>query len=151
MVEDFNTQTCIWAGVVQLARTFPCQGKGRRFESGHPLIVNSNIMSYYFTYVLFSFKDNNFYTGFTSDLKKRIKEHKAGEVYSTKNRLPVELIYFEVCLNKYDAIHREKYLKTGHGKRFLKNRMKYFLKDFKSKDKYKNKLKEKIQSRPKLN
>lgn len=37
---------------------------------------------------------------------------------------PLELIYFEACLNKADAYRREKYLKSGMGKRYLKNRLK---------------------------
>jgi len=40
-----------------------------------------------------------FYTGYTSDLRKRLENHKKGLVPSTRNRLPVELIYFEGCKN----------------------------------------------------
>lgn len=67
------------------------------------------------------------YTGFTGDLRKRVMEHNDGKVMSTKNRLPFELIYYEGCLNEQDARAREKYLKSGMGKRYLKNRMKRFL------------------------
>jgi putative endonuclease len=79
--------------------------------------------------VLISNKDNNFYTGFTNDLKERVSLHKAGKVNATCNRLPIDLIYYEWCINKYDAIHREKYLKSGPGRKYLKNRLRYFLKD----------------------
>ncbi|MFA5188167.1 MAG: GIY-YIG nuclease family protein [Patescibacteria group bacterium] len=81
----------------------------------------------YFVYVYLSKKDLNFYTGYTSDLKKRHKEHLAGKVPSTRNRLPICLIYYECCVNKYDAIKREKFLKSGQGKRYLKKRLKNFL------------------------
>jgi putative endonuclease len=81
----------------------------------------------YYTYVLQSQKDNKFYTGFTSDLKSRFKSHNNGEVSSTKHRKPFVLVYYEACLNKEDAIHREKYLKTHYGKMFLKNRLKSYL------------------------
>jgi len=81
----------------------------------------------YYTYVLYSLKDNKFYTGYTSDLKRRFEEHCAGRVASTKNRLPLKLIYFEACLNQQDATHREKYLKTYYGKMFLHNRLKSYL------------------------
>ena len=81
----------------------------------------------YYTYVIQSAKDGNLYTGFTGDLRKRFNEHNAGKVTSTKNRGPFELIYYEACLNEQDATAREKYLKTGMGKRYLKNRMKRFL------------------------
>jgi len=47
-------------------------------------------------------------------------------VESTRNRRPLELIYSEACKNEKDTIAREKYLKTGMGKRFLKNRLKVF-------------------------
>jgi putative endonuclease len=69
-------------------------------------------------------KDGKFYTGTTSNLKKRLKEHNSGLVSSTKYRSPFELIYLEACLNKDDAYRRERYLKTGVGKRYIKNRLK---------------------------
>jgi putative endonuclease len=81
----------------------------------------------YFVYVLLSKKDNKFYTGFTSNLNERIKEHNSGKVTSTKYRTPFELVYYEACLNQEDALHREKYLKSTYGKRYIKNRLKKFL------------------------
>ncbi len=53
-----------------------------------------------------------------------MEQHNKGEVYYTKIRLPVKLVYFEACLNKSDAFRRERYLKTGMGKRYTKNRIK---------------------------
>lgn len=67
------------------------------------------------------------YTGSTCDLRKRFKEHQNGHISSTKNRGPFDLIYYEASCNEKDARIREKYLKTGMGKRYLKNRMKRFL------------------------
>ncbi len=81
----------------------------------------------YYVYVIRSQKDKRFYTGFTSDLQNRFQEHNAGRVFSTKGRGPFELIYCEACLNEQDALAREKYLKSGMGKRYLKNRLKRFL------------------------
>jgi putative endonuclease len=83
----------------------------------------------YFIYVLRSILDGKFYTGFTSDIGKRIIEHNSGKVYSTKKRIPFELMYFEFSLNINDAIHREKYLKTTYGKRYIRNRLKHYLLD----------------------
>ncbi len=83
---------------------------------------------FYFVYVLRSLKDGNLYTGYSSDVKKRFAEHNDGLNKSTKHRRPFELIYFEGAKNKYDAIHREKYLKTSYGKRYIKNRLKNYLK-----------------------
>jgi putative endonuclease len=81
-------------------------------------------MKKYFVYVLKSDFDTSWYVGFTSDLEKRISEHNAGLSYYTKRKLPWALIYYEVSFNKYDAIAREKYLKTGMGRRYIKNRLK---------------------------
>lgn len=81
----------------------------------------------YYVYVLQSEKDNLLYTGFTNDLTRRVEEHNAGFQISTKNRRPLRLIYYEWCLGKEDALAREKYLKSGMGKKFLRSRMKSYL------------------------
>ena len=74
--------------------------------------------------------DNEFYIGCTENIQKRLEEHTGGRVYSTKNRLPVRLIYYEICLNKKDAYARERYLKSGMGHKYIKNRLKnYFTSD----------------------
>ena len=81
----------------------------------------------YYTYVLQSETDQNLYTGFTKDLKERFEQHNKGKVESTKDRIPLTLIYYEACLDKRDVVKREKYLKTHLGKMFLKNRLKSYL------------------------
>ena len=81
---------------------------------------------YYYVYVLLGEKDNQFYTGYTSDLKRRLNEHQSAKVNSTKYRLPLQLIYFEGCLNQQDATRREKYLKSGNGKIYLRSRLRNF-------------------------
>ena len=86
-------------------------------------------MKMYFTYVLRSQKNNQFYIGFTKDLKARIALHNSGKVRSTAGRQPLSLIYYEACLSETDTINREKYLKTGYGRRYLKNRLAYYLMD----------------------
>ena len=86
----------------------------------------------YYTYVLQSKPDGNFYTGFTKDLKLRIEQHAKGQVESTKDRRPLKLIYYEACLNRSDATHREKYLKTYHGKAYIRKRLKSYLTPVKS-------------------
>lgn len=60
----------------------------------------------YYTYVLQSHQNKRLYTGYTSDLRKRFKEHNDGKSSYTKNRGPYELIYYEACLNKEDARSR---------------------------------------------
>ncbi|MFZ1720671.1 MAG: GIY-YIG nuclease family protein [Candidatus Moraniibacteriota bacterium] len=81
----------------------------------------------YYTYVLRSDKDKKIYTGYTKDLKLRFEQHTKGLVESTKDRRPLKLIYYEACLDRADATHREKYLKTYYGKMFIKNRLKSYL------------------------
>lgn len=81
----------------------------------------------YCTYVLQSQKDGKFYVGFTKDLKLRFEQHTKGLVESTRDRRPLTLIYYEACLDREDATRREKYLKTYHGKMFLKRRLKSYL------------------------
>jgi putative endonuclease len=81
----------------------------------------------YYVYVLKSKKDKKLYTGCTNDLQKRFNEHNKNTVLSTKGRAPFVLIYYEACINQQDSYSREKYLKTGMGKRYLKNRLKRFL------------------------
>jgi len=83
----------------------------------------------FYTYVLISKKDNKQYVGYTKNLKLRFEQHLDGLVDSTKFRRPLDLIYYEACLNEEDAIKREKYFKTYYGRMFLKNRLKsYFTK-----------------------
>ena len=83
----------------------------------------------YFVYVLQSLKDKLFYTGFTNDLERRVNEHNEGLQISTRSRTPFELIYYEWCLNKKDAIKRENYLKSGIGKKFLKSRLRNYFEE----------------------
>ena len=80
----------------------------------------------FYVYVLEN-KNKRWYTGYTGDLRKRFNEHNSNLFSYTKGRGPFELIYYEACINKFDAMAREKYLKSGMGKRYLRNRLKRFL------------------------
>lgn len=80
----------------------------------------------YFVYVLQGTPKKERYIGYTTDLKKRIKEHMLGKTYSTKSILPVTLIYVEGCTNAVDARRREGYLKQTGGRRFLTKRLKEY-------------------------
>lgn len=80
----------------------------------------------FYTYILLSKIDDKFYVGYTPNLKDRFEKHNKGEVISTRNRRPFELIYYEACKNEVDAILREKYFKTGFGRRFLTGRLRNF-------------------------
>jgi putative endonuclease len=80
----------------------------------------------HYVYVLQSKVDGWLYTGCTGDLRQRFKQHNDGKVPSTQDRRPLELIYYEACLDEKDAFHREKYLKTTYGKRYLRVRCKNY-------------------------
>jgi putative endonuclease len=81
----------------------------------------------FYTYVLQSEKDDNFYVGFAQDLMQRFEQHQRGQVDSTKDRRPFKLIYYEACIDRGDATNREKYFKSYHGRMFLRRRLKSYL------------------------
>lgn len=78
---------------------------------------------FYFTYVLLSEVDNKFYIGWTDNINNRLSDHNNGKVRSTKSRIPLKLVYFEACLKKVNVIKREKQLKTGFGRKYIKGRV----------------------------
>ena len=67
----------------------------------------------YYVYILKSKKDNNFYTGFTSNIRKRLEDHNNGKVRSTRSRRPFTLEYLEEAVSRDRAIKRERYFKAG--------------------------------------
>ncbi len=79
----------------------------------------------YYVYILKSKLDNKLYTGFSANLKERLIEHKNGNVESTKNRRPLELIYYEAYNDKVNALKREKFLKTTRGKAQLRKQINF--------------------------
>jgi len=81
------------------------------------------VTRFFYTYVLRSLKDGDLYVGWTDDLRLRLEKHNKGLVRSTKSRKPFKLVYFEACLSKQKAVSREKSLKTGFGRKFLKGRI----------------------------
>jgi putative endonuclease len=74
---------------------------------------------FYYVYILQSQKDQSLYIGYTSDLKKRLKQHNNGESRATKPFLPYKLIFYEAFLNRIDAKNREEYLKGGYGRKTI--------------------------------
>jgi putative endonuclease len=71
-------------------------------------------------YVLRSAKDGGFYVGITSDLDRRLREHAEGKTRSTVSRRPFALVYREAYSSRVDAAKRERFLKSGPGREFLK-------------------------------
>ncbi|MEX2014187.1 MAG: GIY-YIG nuclease family protein [Parcubacteria group bacterium] len=78
----------------------------------------------HFVYVLQSKKDHKLYYGLTKDLRKRLDQHNKGLVSSTKTRLPIELIYFEEATNLSAARSKERYFKSGFGRKYIKGKIK---------------------------
>ena len=71
----------------------------------------------YYVYFLYSQKRNNVYVGCTSNISERLKQHNKGLVESTKNRIPLVLIYKEIYDTLSIARKREDYLKSLYGSR----------------------------------
>jgi putative endonuclease len=84
---------------------------------------------FYYTYILQSLKNSSLYIGYTSDLKKRFKEHNSGKSKATKPFIPYKLIFYESFLNKIDAKNREIYLKGGYGRKTIKTMINKYLRN----------------------
>ncbi|MCX6730044.1 MAG: GIY-YIG nuclease family protein [Candidatus Portnoybacteria bacterium] len=80
----------------------------------------------FYVYILQSKKDKKLYTGFSKDLKARLGQHNEGKVKITKNRLPMELVYYEAFKDERAARCQELFYKTGQGRRILQKRL-YFI------------------------
>jgi len=72
-------------------------------------------------YILQSLKDNRTYIGSTSDFTRRLKQHNAGQVKSTKYRTPFKVLFIEEFETLGEARNRELWWKSGVGRRKLKN------------------------------
>jgi len=81
----------------------------------------------FYVYVLHSNFDSGLYIGFSTDLRRRMKEHQDGKAFATSFREPWRLIYYEAYLDEEDALGRERYLKSGGGRRFLKDQLRNYL------------------------
>ena len=76
----------------------------------------------YYVYIL-HLSNNQLYTGYTSDLKRRFQEHQRGKSEFTSQHLPVQLIHYEAYSLESDARRRESFLKTTEGKRLLRQQI----------------------------
>ena len=82
----------------------------------------------FYVYILYSEKFGRSYTGFTSDLEQRLLSH--NELSSkdwTKRYRPWVLIHSEEYSTKGEAMAREKFLKTGKGREFVKAKVEEYL------------------------
>jgi putative endonuclease len=74
----------------------------------------------YKVYVLKSLKNGKNYTGYSSDVNRRLVEHNSGKTESTRRRRPFELLYSEQYQSEEEAKKRERVLKSGKGREELK-------------------------------
>jgi putative endonuclease len=80
----------------------------------------------FYVYVLRSESDFGFYIGFSTNLRARLRQHQDGESFATKSRGPWKLIYYEAYTEREDAEGREKFLKSGAGRRFLRAQLRHY-------------------------
>ena len=81
----------------------------------------------YYVYVLRSIADDGLYIGYSANLRKRFEQHIQGGSLATSHRGPWNLIYYEAYLEQADALGRERYLKSGAGRRFLRAQLSHYL------------------------
>jgi putative endonuclease len=77
-------------------------------ENLYPL-TRKSFMFYFYAFQ--SLKDKDLYFGYTNNLQERTKEHNAGRVPSTKDRRPLELVYYKAYRSEKDARERERQIK----------------------------------------
>ncbi len=80
----------------------------------------------FYVYVLRSELDAGLYIGYTCNLKRRLRQHTSGESKATSYRRPLKLIYYEAYLEKEDAEGRERFLKSGSGRRYLNKQLRHY-------------------------
>jgi putative endonuclease len=95
-----------------VAQLNTCLPAGREQQQKSMIIV----------YIIRSELDGRFYVGMTCDLERRLMEHNSKRNFSTKGYTPWKLFFYETYENRIDARKREKYLKSGVGKEYIKNR-----------------------------
>lgn len=83
----------------------------------------------YHVYIIESEPNKKWYIGYTTDLRRRLSEHNRHKNVSTAKEMKWKLVYCETYGNKMDALGREKFLKSGAGRKFLKKQLKHFLEE----------------------
>jgi len=77
----------------------------------------------FYVYVLRSKRNGRFYVGSTKDVKKRLVEHNSGKSKAIRYNRPLELIYTEQYSTRSDVVKRERFLKMGQGRVWLKEKL----------------------------
>lgn len=86
----------------------------------------------FYVYILQSKTNSRLYVGITANLRRRFKEHNAGQSVSTKAYIPWELIFYEAYNNKVDASRREGYFKTTQGRQAIRRMLQHHLQNHKA-------------------
>jgi len=82
----------------------------------------------YYVYLLENQDDRSWYIGYSADLKQRVERHNKGDgARTTSRKNNWKLIYYEAYVDKQDAMGRERFLKSGSGRTFLKKQLVNFL------------------------
>jgi len=81
-------------------------------------------MTMFYVYIIQSEKDGRLYKGMTQNLENRIREHNRGKTKTTKHFKPWKLLYYEEFPDRIQARAREKYFKSGGGRRFIYKHLK---------------------------
>lgn len=100
-------------------------------RQGAPSYDGAKSLNMFYVYILL-LCNKDLYTGFSSDVKNRIVQHKRGAVESTRYYRPIKPIHYEGYLKESDARRREKFLKTTEGKRLLRMQIRDLLNDIKN-------------------
>ena len=86
----------------------------------------------WFVYVLYSRPDDRCYVGVTNDINRRLSEHSHGKTHTTLRMKELELVYYGACFDKADATHRERQLKTGFGRGYIRKRIENYMRTLSS-------------------
>ena len=77
----------------------------------------------FFVYALNSLTRNYIYVGMTNNIERRCQEHNSGQNKTTKAYRPFNKILVEEFSTRVEARKREKFLKSGIGKQYLKSKV----------------------------
>lgn len=80
----------------------------------------------HYVYVLYSAFDHGMYIGYSANLQRRLGEHRLGLSAATQHRRPWHLMYYEAYVYAEDALGRERFLKSGAGRTYLKKQCRHF-------------------------
>ena len=77
----------------------------------------------FYVYVLESLSTGRLYTGHTKNLDERVDQHNSGKSRYTRGRGPWRLMFYEEFASRGEAVIRERFLKTGRGRDWIRSRL----------------------------